>query len=305
MAYKSRSVPMELNLLRVLRKRMDFTHEQEKYYLNKVKGFEGEVQFDLLTEQLRSDCLILNDLCFEVNNTSFQLDTSIIFQDTFYFFEIKNFEGDYCYRADRFETINGKVIMNPLDQIKRSHTLLLQLLQKLGYHIAVDASVVFVNPEFFLYQAPKDKPIYYPNHLNRLMRKLNNESSKLSEWHKSLADKLISLHQVESAYSNVKIPTYDYKVLRKGNTCCICHSFSCSVCNGKVICADCGHVEGVESAVLRCVEEIKLLFPGMKVTTNGVFEWFGLAVSKKQINRILIRSFSRSGHGKYSYYVDK
>ncbi|MBM7653122.1 nuclease-related domain-containing protein [Neobacillus cucumis] len=237
-----------------------------------------------------------------MNHTSFQLDTSIIFQDTFYFFEIKNFEGDYCYRADRFETINGKVIMNPLDQIKRSHTLLLQLLQKLGYHIAVDASVVFVSPEFFLYQAPKDKPIYYPNHLNRLMRRLNNESSKLSEWHKSLADKLISLHQVESAYSNVKIPTYDYKVLRKGNTCCICHSFSCSVCNGKVICADCGHVEGVESAVLRCVEEIRLLFPGMKMTTNGVFEWFGISDSKKMIRRILNQNFNSIGERKLRYF---
>lgn len=61
MAYKARSLPVDLKILRILRNRMDFTPEQENYYLSKVKGFEGEVQFDLLTEQLRSDCLILND----------------------------------------------------------------------------------------------------------------------------------------------------------------------------------------------------------------------------------------------------
>ncbi|WP_251028672.1 nuclease-related domain-containing protein [Bacillus sp. ISL-18] len=127
MAYKPRTVPEDLKVLRILNNRMALTAEQHKYYLYKEKGFEGEVRFDLLTEQLQSDCLILNDLYLEVNNTSFQLDASIIFQHTFYFFEIKNLEGDYCYREERFETIFGKIIKNPLDQISRSNSLLLQL----------------------------------------------------------------------------------------------------------------------------------------------------------------------------------
>jgi hypothetical protein len=42
MAYKPRSVPEELKVLRILNNRMDLTSEQEKYYLYKEKGFEGE-----------------------------------------------------------------------------------------------------------------------------------------------------------------------------------------------------------------------------------------------------------------------
>ena len=305
MAYKARSVPEELKVLRILNNRLDLTTEQQKYYQYKEKGFEGEARFDLLTEQLQSDCLIVNDLNLEVNNTSFQLDTSIIFQETFYFFEVKNYEGDYCYRKEQFETNYGKLIKNPLDQIKRSSSLLLQLFQKLGFSQSIDASVVFVNPEFFLYQAPLDKPIYYPTQLKQLLKKLDNEPSKLTSRHAKLADKLISLHQAQSPYSNLKIPAYEYHQLRKDLTCSICHAFSCSVSLGNVVCLNCGHIECVESAVLRCVGEIRLLFPSMRITTNGIFEWSGSIISKKQINRVLIKSFSRKGHGKYSYYVDK
>ncbi|WP_308301805.1 nuclease-related domain-containing protein [Neobacillus cucumis] len=229
----------------------------------------------------------------------------MIFQNNFYFFEVKNYEGDYCYREERFETIFGKIIKNPLEQIKRSHSLLQQLFQNHGYNLSIEACVVFVNPEFFLYQAPMNKPIFYLPQLIQLMKKLNNEPSKLTHRHKKIADKLISLHQVHPPYSYSKIPSYKYTQLRKGITCFDCHSFSCSVCNGKVVCSDCGHVESVESAVLRCVEEIRLLFADRKITTNGVFEWCGMMISKKQINRTLIKNLSRNGHGKYSYYVDK
>ncbi|ULT55931.1 NERD domain-containing protein [Neobacillus drentensis] len=302
MAYKPRTAPEDLKVLRILNNRLALTAEQHKYYLYKEKGFEGEVRFDLLTEQLQSDCLILNDLYLEVNNTSFQLDSSIIFQHIFYFFEIKNLEGDYCYREERFETNFGKIIKNPLDQIKRSSSLLLQLFQKLGFSQSIEAYVVFVNPEFFLYQAPMDKPIIYPPQLKALMKKLDNTPSKLTNRHKQMADKLISLHQVQSPYSNAKIPTYEYNQIRKDITCSVCHSFSCSIARGNVICVDCGHVESVESAVLRCVEEIRILFPNMRITTNVVFEWCGIIDSKKVVRRILKKNFKSIGERNLRYF---
>ena len=40
-------------------------------------------------------------------------------------------------------------------------------------------------------------------------------------------------------------------------------------------CETCGNVENWEVAVLRSVEEFKLLFPGRKITTNRVYEWCG------------------------------
>lgn len=303
MAYKPRFTPPDLLKLRILDVRMKLSSEEHRYYLNKEKGFQGEVQFDLLTEQLQSECLILNDLLIEVENTTFQLDTTIIYQETIYPFEIKNFEGDFIYKPDRLETTSGNRYKNPLDQLKRTKFLLTQLLQKLRLNFAIEELVVFINPEFTLYEAPQDKPFIFPTQLPALMKKLNAMPSKLTNRHQILADKLVSLHQTESIFS--KVPAYDYGKLRKGMTCETCKSFKVTVPTDerKLVC-EYGHVERLEDAVLRNVKEIKLLFPEKRVTTNIVQEWCGGNVSKKQINRVLTKKFKRVGHGKFSYYVD-
>lgn len=128
MAYKSRIESGELLILRILNRRMGLSAEEHQRYLNLEKGFKGEVQFDLLTEKLQSECLILNDLLLEVNNSKFQIDTTIIFQETIYPFEVKNYEGDFIFKPDRLERIPGKDYKNPLDQLKRTKFLLRQLL---------------------------------------------------------------------------------------------------------------------------------------------------------------------------------
>jgi hypothetical protein len=120
MPFKARTVPGELIILRILNKRMDLLEGEKKYYLYQEKGYEGEVQFDLLTEKVQSECFILNDLLLKVNNTTFQLDTTVIFQKKIYFFEVENYEGDYCFRNGGFETMGGNEIKNPLGQLKRS-----------------------------------------------------------------------------------------------------------------------------------------------------------------------------------------
>lgn len=302
MAYKSRIESDELLILRILDKRMNLTAEDHQNYKNKEKGFEGEVQFDLLTEKLQSDCLILNDLLFEVNNSKFQIDTTIIFQEIIYPFEVKNYEGDFIFKPDCLEKISGKNYKNPLDQLKRSKFLLRQLLHNLGYNIPIEGSVVFVNPEFTLYQAPPYEPFILTTQLNKLVKKLEMLPAKLTNRHKKLADKLVSLHQIEPPYT--RLPLYDYNQLRKGITCGACNSFSLFVSGNNFVCIQCGHQEEIESAVLRNVEEINLLFPEMRVTTNCVYDWCGEVVSKKKINRILTKKFKRMGQGRFSFYVD-
>src|SRR5438093_80796 len=100
MPYKARSESMILKVLRVLNKREKLTEDVQKYYQNQEKGFQGEVQFDKLTEKLQRDCHILNDLQLESNKSSFQLDSSLIFQDTYSLFDVKNYEGEYVYDAE-------------------------------------------------------------------------------------------------------------------------------------------------------------------------------------------------------------
>ncbi|CRK85148.1 nuclease-related domain-containing protein [Neobacillus massiliamazoniensis] len=300
MPYKPRVEKDELKLMRFLNTRMDLLEKDKKHFLNLQKGYEGEGMFDLLTEKLSLERYVLNDLLLEFNNSKFQIDTTMIVQEKIYLFEVKNFESEYEYRSGILHTIAGNEVNNPLDQIKRSESLFRQLLQKLGLKYPVESWVIFINPEFTLYQAPKNQPFKLPTQLNQFMKKLNATPSKLNGWHKKLADQLVSLHQIDSPYP--RLPPYEYGQLRNGFTCATCHSFSVSLQEKELVCGHCGHHEKLESAVLRSVEELKLLFPNRKITTNAVHEWCGVGLSKKGIKRFLDKNYKSFGHNRWIYY---
>jgi len=298
--YKSRTESKELQALRYLNTRMNLSSKDKQHYLYLKKGFEGEVMFDLLTETLQCECLILNDLLFKVNNTLFQIDSLIICSEALYLFEVKNYDGDYLYESDKFYTKNKTEIINPLHQLGRSEALLRQLLEKLGYKLPINSSVVFISPEFTLYQAPINRPIIFPTQTKRYLQTLNNTPSKINTKHRMLADKLISLHLVDSPYH--QLPPYDYKQLRKGISCVKCDSFSISVEGMNCICKECGEEELVTASVLRSIEELIFLFPNQKITTNIVHDWCKVITSKKRISRILGKYLKVTNVRRWSTY---
>ncbi|PLR76533.1 nuclease [Bacillus sp. V3-13] len=300
MPYKSRTEPADLLILKILNTRMSLSDKDKQHYFNLKKGYEGEKIFDSLTERLQCECIILNDLLLKLNNTIFQIDSLIITSETIYFFEVKNYEGDYYYESDRLYKKPNSEINNPLIQLNRSESLLRQLLQNLGINIPINASIVFINPEFTLYQTPLNKPFIFPTQVNRYLKNLNKTSSKLNGKHKMLADKLISLHIKDSPF--MLLPSYDYDQLRKGITCNKCTSFSISVEGRKCVCKECGYEEVVAIAVMRNVKEFKLLFPNRKINTNVIHEWCKVVASKKRITRILEKNFKIVGVHQWSFY---
>ncbi|MDP4171057.1 MAG: nuclease-related domain-containing protein [Bacillota bacterium] len=300
MIIKARKESESLKILRSLNYRMELTATQQKYYFNLEKGYEGEVQFDRSTEKIQTECLILNDLLLEVNNTKFQIDSLIIFKDMVYHFEVKNYEGDYYYEADNLLTISKKEIKNPFDQLKRGQSLLRQLFQQNSITFPIDSLVIFINPEFSLYQAPLNMPFIFQSQLTRFLKKLNNKPSVVNDRHKKLAEKLVSLHQPESLFPN--IPAYNFGQLKKGNLCAGCGSFSMIVRGKKLYCSNCGFGESTDFAVMRTIDEYKILFPQRTITTNEIYEWGGEIVPKRVISRILGKNFEKSGVHQWSIY---
>ena len=167
--YKQRTKPFELKMLESLHRRKALPEEEKRYYYNLAKGYEGEVTFDQLTEQLDCECLILNDLLLNANNTSFQIDSVIVTLGKIYVYEVKNFDGDYYYEADRLFKKPKYEVTNPLHQLVRSESLLRQLLLRNGFNFQIEAFIVFINQAFTLYQAPLNTPIIFPTQVNQHM----------------------------------------------------------------------------------------------------------------------------------------
>ncbi|MEH7503559.1 nuclease-related domain-containing protein [Neobacillus drentensis] len=302
MLLKDRSESEELLALRCLNTRMEMTEKEKLRYLNLEKGFEGEVKFDLMAECLQEERYSINDLLLEVNNSYFQIDKFIISQGVIHLLDIKNYQGDcYLKSGNLFSVASDREYKNPVDQLKRSATLFRQLLQNLKQNYLVESFVIYINPEFTLYQAPLDDPTILPTQVTRFLRELNNTPSKLNEGHKKLAQKLISLHLTKHPFT--VLPKYRYDQLQKGIYCKTCKSFLVSIKNNEVVCRKCGGHEKVELAILRNVKEFKLLFPDRKITTHSIYEWCKVDLNKRTFCRILKKNYTAFGNTRDTYYT--
>lgn len=170
MLYKKRKKSTELVILELLDRRKGLSKKERRYYLNLAKGYKGEVKFDHLTGRLHCECFILNDLLLNINNTTFQIDSLIVAPGIVYFYEVKNYDGDYYYEADRLFKMPKREVNNPLHQLIRSESLLRQLLLRHGFNFQIDASIVFINSKFTLYQAPLNQPIIFPTQVHQHMK---------------------------------------------------------------------------------------------------------------------------------------
>lgn len=297
---KKRTKPIELMLFELLHTRLDLSQEDKQHYINLKKGYEGELRFDSFVEKLNCSCIVLNDLLFEVNNTTFQIDSLIIMQGKIILYEVKHFEGDYYYHSDNVYKKPNFEIVNPLNQLSRTESLFRQLLRKLKGNLNVDCFVIFTNPTFTLYQAPLDKPFIFPTQISQHFEKLSSIQTKLTERDRRIADQLLSLHVTESRFS--RIPSYEYEELGKGIVCGRCNSFLENIANKKCRCFRCGYEESIETAVLRSIQEFKLLFPDEKITTSKIFEWCKIVKSERRIRKILSSNFIKVGQHRWSYY---
>ncbi|THE11243.1 NERD domain-containing protein [Bacillus timonensis] len=300
---KPRTIPDELILLRLIRARNKVSEKTENQIVSLEKGYDGEKMFDQRMINLSLDCLIINDLLFETSNTHYQIDSLLITQPKIHIFEVKNYEGDYVLDGDSMRILSsGKEIKNPLLQLNRSVSLFRQFLQQQRLNFSVEGHLVFIHPEFYLYNAPPELPIIFPTQLDRFLKQLNTQSSKLIGKHQGLANKLLASHIKDSPYS--LLPEYSYDEMEKGILCGRCgEGFMLSVDHLHYLtCEKCNFAENKETAILRSIEEFSLLFPNKRITTNAIYDWCKVINSKKTIRKLLQTNFKHVRFGNSSYF---
>ncbi|MGM0846308.1 MAG: nuclease-related domain-containing protein [Bacillota bacterium] len=299
MKFKERTEPKELIIHRAVSFRKSMSREEEKYFFSLEKGFYGEQQFDACLEPVLNDRILLPDMQFMKNSNFAQIDTILLTSQLTYLFEVKNFEGDFILEGDNLNRIDGTDFKNPLLQMKRNEPLIRNMLQSLGYNIPIVSLAVFVNPHFHLYNAPRDLPIIYSTQLPRFIEKLHQKPSKLNRTHIDLARKLVSRTLAENPYE--RLPDFNYDELRKGIVCPSCGNFY-HYYSVILKCAHCNGYEESLTAVLRNLEEFRLLFPQRKLTVSQAYDWCGIVKDKRTIRKILDTDFKLISKGRGSYY---
>lgn len=153
----------QLQLLRALSVRKEFSLDEKQYFHLLLKGYEGEKRWREYLNGFPSEIPILFDLTLKSNHTIFQVDALMVHQHHITFFEIKNFSGNFTIKDGHWYHSN-KEIKNPLIQIERNQTLIRQFVDQHHLQLTFDYLLVFVNPEFMLSPTnPKSNKKFKPN----------------------------------------------------------------------------------------------------------------------------------------------
>ncbi|BAC12749.1 hypothetical protein [Oceanobacillus iheyensis HTE831] len=195
MIIKHREKTRDLMLYDFLVHRMDFSIKDRQIYEMIKQGYEGEKRFDQLNGEMNGYSLILQDLLFTHNNTTYQIDSVIITADTIYLIEIKNYKGEYIYENDKLIKMPNTEIIQPLHQLHRSEALFRNMMTGFKYTLPIKTLVIFIHPHFTLYQAPVKTPFVLPTQVQSFVQKLKRNSTKnITERHHIIAEELLHHH---------------------------------------------------------------------------------------------------------------
>jgi len=292
---------LHLGLL-ALDKRMELPDGDRNYLMNLEKGFEGEERFDdYVKTYLKKEVIVLNDLLLISRGNTFQVDSLLITSDTLYIYEIKNYKGNYQMNAGQLVTLTGQEINSPLNQISRSKTLMKQLLKDLGYSLKVEASVIFVNPTFYLYQANAADPFIFPVQIDSHFQDMNRSLAALSKEHHLLAKKLVKEHRESVPYQR-KLADFDYRKLKKDIYCMTCGERQVTLTRKKSCCNRCQSKQPMEKTILEHIDEYRLLFPEAKMTVQSLHEWCGRKIGPRRLRTVCAEHFKKVGTTSNAYY---
>lgn len=290
--------------LEVLQKRKPLSVEEHQLLRRLSKGYSGEVRFfRILQSELQCSPIQLFNLYLKINGSDCQIDCLLIFQNELILFEIKNYQGDFLLKDNKWYILSNSSqenIKNPLNQLQRTELMLHQLLKEKQIPLTIKSYLIFVHPEFILYQAPLNLPLILPGQLKRFIRTLQNTPSATHQYHHDIANMLKQKHNHTPAYDSG--PIYDYNHLKKGVICEKCCDSMEVYDTNMMRCMACGFTDSFESATVKTIEEFNTLFPDQKMTVKSISEWTDHHATKYKIRTVLAENYFSKGDGRGAYY---
>ena len=279
--------PPTLQIMEAMDARVALKSDGKKYLENLRKGYEGEIQFIGKLSALQCPHILLNDLMVHPKfSGQIQIDSLLIIKDSIILYEVKNYSGNWTYGTETFKN-DAIEIPNPMIQALRTKNNFKQLIREFGYpNMNVEVCVVFIHPEFTLYQAPFNKNMIFHSQISDHMSHLEQFAKPLS-W---VFDELITFLGTVKLPPEIfkrQIPPYEYADFKKGIRCEKCNQILRRKSQRVSYCSICKSDSYNNDGVVRAIEEFRLLFPEKKLTGRLLMDWTDNTLSHTRCKVIL------------------
>lgn len=277
----------DLQYLETLYFRNGLTLEEEREYQNLLKGYRGELQFDMLCHYFSVEKrLMLDDITLRLGKNVTQIDKIIASGNTLYLIDIKNYQGNYCYENHCW-TLNGNILSNNIfEQLRRAVRITQQILNQSGVNLSVKGVLIFMHVDSYI-------------EMNDSVEELTLNASQIPQWLMSLKtqDDPTAWQQALQTY---KIPNYRtiritsskcFDKLTKGIRCVNCGSFATKQQSRFSLKCLCGHIESKEIAFSRTICEYSVIRHDKVLKKKAICEFIGAEYNPHYVREILKKYF--------------
>lgn len=276
MLLKSREKSFELVQFEALRGRIVFSEEQERLYKYVTAGFMGECLCDEMAESVAERVIQLRDLLLASGGRTCQVDSLLVVAGKVYLLEIKNWEGS-------FEIVDGRFVglsACPLAQLQRSKTILEHLLRRYGFHVEVEARLLFINPKISLYGLTRQEPVLLRHQVEPYFGSVG-EGSFWDQWDRKIGEFLLQQHVPENRFA--KPVLYDPGTVQCGVMCAACRVRMRPYDLLRLECPTCGTKELKRECLGRTKAEFEALFANKPCSRHALHIWCDGLISRRMI----------------------
>lgn len=280
--------------LEVLESRMqlDNTRKVELERLN--NGFIGEQYFDDIIEPFveTHNLIHIKDILFEYDEgkKEIQIDNIVIANDTCYIFEVKKYQFNLCI-DDRgfFYYEDGKEFTSLNTQVEKQKGEVRQLLNEVGYPMAINHFIVFVNPERTVFGLQRKHNVLTRAILNDFLeQKMKPNRKDYSFFVSAINERRLKISKYAEFYK------IDLDLLNKGVYCASCQNRMRRTSRYYFTCYRCEVRLGTLDAVKLLIRELRLLNPEHKITSKLIRR-----LSDGEISDSIIRKYRINKKIKY------
>ena len=275
------------------------THMEQEDYLKFVKykkGYEGELKFFEMIEQLDGDFAVLWDINI-VRPVRVQYDFIIITSKNILHFDIKNYSGNYRYQNNRLISEHGKTDKDIFIQLDNANAYLNQLIAKYEMPQNLISKIIFINEDLNLTGFNGKDCVMFAHELEAVFNYLKT-CKGITQQMKNFADALIQMHDNEGIEK--RIHYYNIDEMKLGLRCPKCRKIEMRrVARKTYFSCTCGNMIKNEDAVIQAYDTLKILGK-RKVKRNDIVEFTGL--SNRTVTRLMNKLFYKKSHYRGTYY---
>lgn len=305
---KSSEIPSQIDFLNAAYHRgLLKSNEKIRLYQNLEAGAQGE-QFviDALQTYGRKHWVVLQNVWQDYFGV-YESDIILITRSAVYIFEVKNFEGLFEYKESRCY-INGRRIKeNYIHQAEKAFLNLTDICQKINRSIPVRGAILFVgeHSEVRVDSKIEDIEVIVRHQLRKYILQIAREEQE--NYHVQIDYKKIISQFERNEVLNPFRPKISYSALdleqgKKGIHCEYCKSYNILISKKFVRCK-CGHAELRRAAILRMIDEYRVLtFSDPYFVRSEIEMFLGGQVSKSYLVSILNENFQSNCKNKYTKY---